>query len=704
MYVCEFLKLVMASLRCFFVFAFVFTNIGKISLCTGVADADGIFRQYPFGDPRNCLQSAAVKATQDEIPLNIMQVLPGTGWDNLRNIELGFVTELNYSRCQTTGDRRYLIPDNVYAIPVQHSMMQANAKLIHHWDDWKSYTSSTINAKASYLPFISGKFSRSFRDMKARFVNEKSQIARVELRHHFYSLKLQPNGALDSGFKSRLLEIASHIQNNRSRTADYLAEVLVKEYGTDYITSVEAGALLIQEDYIDDLYIKQSASHENQVTASAAVSLFGAELGGSYGNAYGTSSMNAYLTNRRYSKRETFGGMPYQVGTTLEDWEKSLANSMVAIDRSGFPLDFAITVVSLPELPRSTRRKLRFAVHSAIRRYYYANTYKGCVDPGSPNFDYTANLDLPEACMPPETNTTFAGIYQSCSSDGIEDLCSRIEQLNPLTGSLSCPVGYQPVMIADGDVRSSKTIRECHDVCRKKGALFWKKKICVPECQNVPYSTTAKFQSYWCAAVGEVPYNTGYLFGGLFSSRKVNPVTGARSCPEHYFGLRLGTDVTVCVSNDYELGGVNSLPFAGFHSCLSGNPLAADRNDTSGVPPNRCPCGFSQHFAGIISNCQTNYCVRSGKLKIKELPEIILPPFKKKPVENKWSTKTVAVHSIDGELWVRKNGTNGWRMVQSTRDKLVKDDHSTVSGVDSSFSVSPFCVLLALAMAMIATQ
>ena len=694
----------MASLRCLFLFAFALTNIGRRCLCSEATDSNGIFRQYPFGDPRNCLQSEAVKSTQDDILLNIMQVLPGTGWDNLRNVELGYVTALNYSRCQTTGDRRYLIPDNMYAIPIQHSVMQANAKLIHHWEDWKSYTASTINAKASYLPFISGTFSRSFRDMKARFINEKSQIARVELRHHFYSLKLHPNGALDSGFKSRLLEIASHLQNNRSRTADYLAEVLVKEYGTDYTTSIEAGALLVQEDYIDDFYMKKSSTHENQVTASAAVSLFGVELGGSYGNAFGTSSMNAYLTNRRYSKRETFGGMPYQAGTTLEDWEKSLANSMVAIDRSGFPLDFAISVVSLPELPSSTRRRLRQAVRSAISRYYYANTYKGCIDPSSPNFDYTANLGVAAACMPPETNTTFGGIYQSCSNNGREDLCSQIEQLNPLTGGLSCPSGYQGVMIADGDVRSSKSESQCREICTKKGILFWKKKICRPQCENVVFSTTAKFKSYWCAAVGKVPYNTGYLFGGLFTGRKVNPVTGARSCPLHYIGLRLGTDITVCVSNDYELGGVNSLPFAGFHSCLSGNPLAVDRNNTRGAPPNRCPCGFSQHFADIISNCQVNYCVRSGRLKVKQLPEAILPPFKRKPVENKWSIETMGIHTVNGEFWVRRNGTNKWRLLHSTEDALVRDDHAAVSAVSPSSNVSPLCALLALAILVTAMQ
>lgn len=675
-------------------------NVEKC-LCSEATNSNGIFHQYPFGDARNCLQSEVVKATQDDIPLNIMQVLPGIGWDNLRNVELGYVSELNYSKCRTTGDRRYLLPDNVYAIPIQHSVMQANAKLIHHWDDWKSYTASSINAKASYLPFISGKFSRSFRDMKTRFINEKSQIARVELRHHFYSLKLHPNGALDSGFKRRLLEIGSHLENNRSRTAEYLAELLVKEYGTDYTTSIEAGALLLQEDYLDDVYMKQSSTHEKQVTASAAASLYGVTLGGSYAYAYGTATMQEYLENRRYSMRETFGGMPYEAGTTLEDWEKSLVNSMVAIDRSGFPLDYVITGVTLPEIPSSTRRKLRHELRSAILRYYYANTYKGCVDPSSPNFDYIANLGVAAACLPPETNTTFGGVYQSCSNYGREDLCSKIQQLNPLTGQLSCPSNYQSVKIASGEVRSSKTEMQCQEICKKKGFIF-RKKVCRPNCDNVVYSTTAKFNSYWCAAVGKVPEYSGYLFGGLFTSKMVNPVTGAHSCPQHYMALRLGTDITVCVSNDFELGGANSLPFAGFHSCLSGNPLAADPNNTGGVPPRRCPRGYSQHFADVINGCQVNYCVTNGRLKIKQLPEAILPPFKKKPVENRWSTKAMTIQTADGKLWVRRNDTGTWRLAQSSKDGLVRDDHATVDS--SSSNVLSYGLLLLLTIAITVMQ
>ena len=140
-----------------------------------------------------------------------------------------------------------------------------------------------------------------------------------------------------------------------------------------------------------------SSGHSKNVTAAAAVFFFGASVGASFGDAFSTENLNRYLTVRTdIILSERFGGAAYQVGVTLLHWEESLANSMVAIDRSGFPLDYTVTIVSLPEVPSSTQRRLQKVIHSAIVRYYQVNTYKGCSDPNSRNFDYIANLGIPE--------------------------------------------------------------------------------------------------------------------------------------------------------------------------------------------------------------------------------------------------------------------------------------------------------------------
>jgi len=46
------------------------------------------------------------------------------------------------------------------------------------------------------------------------------------------------------------MQIAAELQNNRTKQAWYSAQLLAREYGTHIITSVDAGATLVQETHI----------------------------------------------------------------------------------------------------------------------------------------------------------------------------------------------------------------------------------------------------------------------------------------------------------------------------------------------------------------------------------------------------------------------------------------------------------------------
>ena len=61
------------------------------------------FKGFDIGDPQNCPQVA----------VNIGEVLPGNGWDNLRNQAMGHVITYNYSKCKIFQDRSFLLPDNI---------------------------------------------------------------------------------------------------------------------------------------------------------------------------------------------------------------------------------------------------------------------------------------------------------------------------------------------------------------------------------------------------------------------------------------------------------------------------------------------------------------------------------------------------------------------------------------------------------------
>ena len=116
---------------------------------------------YPEGDIRNCLPNPIGIADAPEttiVPASHlrMEVLPGTGFDNLRNMDMGQIADYSYSLCKTTNDGRYIIPDTVFVIPVQSSKFESFSEFFEHWDNYTSMTSSSINVDASAFFLIHG--------------------------------------------------------------------------------------------------------------------------------------------------------------------------------------------------------------------------------------------------------------------------------------------------------------------------------------------------------------------------------------------------------------------------------------------------------------------------------------------------------------------------------------------------------------------
>lgn len=63
-------------------------------------------------------------------------VLPGGGWENLQNLDMGRVINVSYTHCHTTEDGVYLIPDEVFVIPPSqtklcHSSYTSEYEVIH---------------------------------------------------------------------------------------------------------------------------------------------------------------------------------------------------------------------------------------------------------------------------------------------------------------------------------------------------------------------------------------------------------------------------------------------------------------------------------------------------------------------------------------------------------------------------------------------
>ena len=343
-----------------------------------------------------------------------------------------------------------------------------------------------------------------------------------------------------------------------------------------------------------------------------------------------------------------------------------MPNALVATDRLGNPLHFCITPSALPDLPPMSVLLTANSVYNAISRYYKYNKQLGCTNPRYKEFNFQANLD-DGSCGKQASNFSFGGMYQTYTALGQYDGDgSSIEQINPLTGSDSCPSGYRDVLLHTGVFTHYSIILQS--------------------------TSTLYYQTHWCAALGPNPPSSGYLFGGVFTSTSLNPVTDSSKCPTYFNPLKMGQDISVCVSSDFELGAEYSRPFAGFDSCSIGNPFAAT-TDANGVQiespwPKQCPQGYSKHLITIDNNCEINYCLQSGALDKKELAPAKLPPFSLLPqprVNATWTTKVV--DWLEGDVWVKgQDGT--WSKQADGASVLEQPSDPTKYSNGNSTSVS----------------
>ena len=629
----------------------------------------------PFGDVRNCPTKSPIDDSQ---PLYQMEVLPGIGHDNLRSIDMGQILNYNFSQCHISKDGKYLLPDGVYLIPIQNSIIETSAEYFDHWDEYTSTTSFSLSVYGEIHvgpESLDTKFSAGYTHIKSHMYIQKSKMTRAQIRYRLYTVSMQPGAQLHPAFKARLYDIAAYLQNNDTKQARFLSETIVRDYGTHCITSLEAGAVIEQTSFIRSLNLQDSSNDYAHITQSASAVLLldvddvpvEIKMGEKLSFSFDRSHISGFLSNRVHSQTSTIGGPPYRTNFSLSDWEAGIADSLVAIDRSGVPLHYIINDNTLPELPPLTVQMLSGVIYEAIQRYYRVNTRYGCTDPSAKNFNFQANIDH-HNCNYSSDNFTFGGIFQKCTMDpkvNYKDLCTggpHALQKNPLTDDFSCPANYEAVKLQSTIIQVANYVshQECHHTWYTLG--IGKK------CKTVisPAYSRAYFDAYWCAARpgAQIPNKTGYLFGGLYTERNSNPVTNTNGCPRFFIPLNMGEDIRVCVSDDYERAYAKSVPFAGFHSCESGNPLAAigtNASKSSITWPHECPIGYTQHLVSVVDGCEINYCVQLGSFAPKTLLPPYLPPFHKQPKHklNSNSSDVMILVGANGGLWA-KDSTGKW--------------------------------------------
>ncbi|XP_030620968.1 macrophage-expressed gene 1 protein-like [Chanos chanos] len=629
----------------------------------------GVCDLFPHVRPDNGLREC-----RRNLSLTALEVLPGGGWDNLRNMDMGRVMNLSYSQCQTTEDGTYFIPDEVFVIPQKISGVETSSEIIDSWLDHQSSTAQSINSDASFITTLNAKFSVENQRVKIHQIEDNSVTTRVQVRNHLYTVKAYPDFTVDIRFAEQVQEIADAIENNQTRRATYLSEKLVLDYGTHVLTSIDVGATLVQEDYLRATYVYSSETDKFNITASAGLNFFDKvkfDIGSKESKE--TSEIRSYRSNITYSLIQSHGGALFYPGISLQKWQESTLNNLVAIDRAGLPIHYFLNPLMFPELPVPTLRKLAHRVSKAVELYYKINSRPGCVDPTSQNFNFQANID-DGSCDGPATNLSFGGVYQNCTMQTSDagPICQELAQENPDTGSFSCREPYIPTLLRSEKREEGYTQYECSRSCHSCWIFF---DCCDEVCGDFYHVRRAVINTYWCSTNQKTAKFSGYLFGGLYGPTLQNPFTKTRSCPLNFFPRKFLSDgLMICLSNEYETAVGQA--FGGFFSCEAGNPMAGGQA--------HCPPQFSQHLAEISDGCQVLFCVKSNAFSESKLLPIHLPPFKRASLINMLTTNTVAVLTEGDQAWVRVAGTKMWKL--ATPEEIGHLE-KTLKGVGPQISV-----------------
>ncbi|PAA76276.1 hypothetical protein BOX15_Mlig012544g3 [Macrostomum lignano] len=556
--------------------------------------------------------------------------LPGGGWDNLRNLEMGLVASESFQHGKLSSDGKYLLPSGVILYVRKESNLEIHSEIMEHCNNYTDSVSGSINAASTgFLKAIAiaGRLSDEYQHVRSISLRDKLQIGRTQLLYRTYSANMQPDFKLSESLIVRLKAVAGALAKKRTSLARYRADLIVRDYGTHVVTSVEAGGILQKVDFFQSDSVANSSSLRNKLSASMSA-LFHSLLGVSIGaGSVSKEDLQAYEKSVRDTIVKSYGGPNLGPQPKLSDWLRTLNENLVAIDRNGEPLCDVISEANLPGVNALQLLDLRKAIQSAIERYYKANTIVGCMDPGSSSFDPLANF--PGDCEHQAKNYSFAGVYQMCNDNNPDakfNLCADNSDSgavkNPITGQFNCPSEYESVPLFK--ITGKKKRR-----CQKKTKRCWLIFHCNDGQECV--ESTSTLEAFWCAAELEeqLPAHSGMVYGGAYAAdgRFVNEITKTASCSEFFRPYQIGRDIFLCLSLDLDLASEHRIPLGGFFSCSEGNPLAepgrepvalarkAVANENDEDYPKRCPKGFSQVTLDTIDGCAVLQCVKSDQIR-----------------------------------------------------------------------------------------
>ena len=523
--------------------------------------------------------------------------LLGSGFDPLLSEPRMPIIQLSYNKSNTNLDHNGLIPDYTIQINTPRAREEFYAQEL----TWSKSTEDTqrfhMDAKASVWK-ISGSFSYDNNWIHKSMSNKFHRVARITMavRTATYVLELDRIN-IDSHLVEMLQEIANAVRQNTTISmgrAAWYADELIRMHGPMIIYKVDVGGHLQMLTTIDTNRWQDYNQHDLKVAAGVHFkAIFNLDI--NVQNQHTSTASTAYNASLVDTTVETIGGEPWKDGQSANDWQSTLIENPAPVRTYSMPLLDIITPKRAPQMSPVDIQYARRVISERIENYILQNTYYGCRDPSAADFNPSANIHDPSACLW-DRKFSFGGMFQTSP-------CADYQIKNELTQDLSCPKGFtaypvlEPYRITHNTVDTT-SYRSCHSCWLVATCCKWKTRTDSHHSQCV-------VAPHVCMASINRSVTHGDAFGGMFTDTMPNPITEAKNCPDGFNMIKFATDwgnkhyFAACYAPFDTMASQNGVPFGGIFSTEHTNPDTHDYN---------CPPGFGRHSLPIHGGKNVYFC------------------------------------------------------------------------------------------------
>lgn len=559
-----------------------------------------------------------------------VDIYPGFGWDHLRFIEMSPIYAVSNFNDST------MFQSCIQMIPLLEDNIQLDSELFDSFNIRTSdYSSNFVtDGSLNFLKFrIGGSYSKDYRQVKTQQGRERTVTLRNEFNHLLVDVILDSSCSLNPQVKRDLIQISNYITSGQSAMASYAAQVFVKRYGTHFTSRLQLGGSLVEEDYFSSSAFYSGETIKRGYKAAAAASFLGTfNISASFTSSFSSAQIDQYSKNITRKVIHKRGGDLFKLGSDIQSWQASIKNNPVIIRRAIENITSFIQSDKIDELAEIELAKVREEINRAVLTYIEMNAVRGCMEPASQSFNWVANVD-DGSCSGASQNAQFGGFIRTCvEQSGLMSKCNYYRVNNFYTDGQSCPDGFDR-HILHNLTQFEQTVRERCESC----GFLWMSTCCKYIVTGTGRRDTVL---YTCSKSNKLKSSsdvlkvaTTFVYGGSFTSKSFNPITGSTSCPPMFSAVKVTNDISVCLTR--QTIDTNDFPnFGGFYSCNQGNAELAPIEQ-------KCPEGYSIYIMGAIDiECLLYVCLKFRVFDdLRQLPPIVLPPFVEIDARNQ--TKTI---------------------------------------------------------------